>query len=92
MDESLIKQREENNSIRLKIPFGIKLKSYFDEIGVQIVDHLKHLEKGNWDFVTIEILELKFIQIRKLKTAVDFLKRAGEINPFLGETISLRYC
>ena len=57
MDESLIKQREENNSIRLKIPFGIKLKSYFDEIGVQIVDHLKHLEKGNWDFVTIEILD-----------------------------------
>ena len=45
--------------IILKHPFGIKLKSYFDELGVQIIENLKHLEKENWDFVTIEILELK---------------------------------
>ena len=47
--------------IRLKLPFEIKLKPYFDELGVQIVENLKHLEKENWDFVTIEISELKFI-------------------------------
>ena len=57
--------------IKLKLTFRIKLKSYSDELGVQIVEHLKHLEKEYWDFVTIKILELKFIQIRQLKIAVD---------------------
>ena len=47
--------------IRLKLPFGIKLKSYFDELCVQIVEHLKHLEKENWAFFTIVILESEFI-------------------------------
>ena len=78
--------------IRLRLPFGVKLKSYFDKLGVQIVEHLKHLEKENWDFVTIEILELKFIQIRQLNTAVDFIKKSGEINLFLGEPIPLIDC
>ena len=50
------------------------------------------MEKENWDFVTIEIFELKFIQIRQLNTGVDLIKRSGEINPFLGEPLPLRDC
>ena len=66
---------------RLKLPFVIELTLYFEELGVQIVEHLKHLEKENWDFVTIEILELKFIQTRQLKTAVFFLN--GQVRSIL---------
>ena len=84
MDDFFRKQRVNKCFIRLKLPFGIKLKSYFDEHGVEIVEHLKHLEKENWGFVTIEILEFKFIQIRQLNTAVDLPKKSGGINPFLG--------
>ena len=79
MDERFRKQRVDFFLIRLKLPFGIKLKPHFDELGVQSVEHLKHLEKENWDFVNIEILELELIQIRQLKTAIDFLKRSVEI-------------
>ena len=32
---------------------------------------------------------MEFIQTRQLKTAVDFLKRSGEINPFLVEPLHL---
>ena len=78
--------------IKLKLTFRIKLKSYSDELGVQIVEHLKHLEKEYWDFVTIKILELKFIQIRQLNIAVDFIKCLGEINPLLGEPLPLIDC
>ena len=74
MDENFIKQRVKKYCIRLKPPFGANFKSYFDKFGVQIVEHLKHLEKENWDFVTIEIIELKFILISQLKTAVDLSK------------------
>ena len=48
------------------------------------------MEKENWVSINIEILELKFIQIGQLKTAVDFPKRSGEINPFLGKPLSLK--
>ena len=48
------------------------------------------MEKENWNFVTIEIIELKFIRIRQLKNAVDLIKRSGGINPFLGELIPIR--
>ena len=41
------KQRMDKMFIILKHPFGIKLKSYFDELGVQIIENLKHLEKEN---------------------------------------------
>ena len=92
MDNFFRKQRVDKFFIRLKIPFGIKLKSYFDELGVQIVEHLKHLEKENWDFVTIETIEFKFIQIRQLNTDFDLLKKSGVINPFLGEPLPLRDC
>ena len=48
------------------------------------------MEKENWDFVTIEILELKIIQIRKLNTAVDLIKIPVEINALPGEPIPIR--
>ena len=92
MDEHLRKRGVKFFFIGLKLPFRIKLKPYFDELGVQIVEHLKHLKEENWGFVTIEILELQFIQIRQLKTAIDFIKMSGEINHFLGEPLSLRDC
>ena len=92
MDENFRKKRVNKIFKRLKLPFGIKLKSYFDELDAQIVEHLKHLEKENWDLVTIEILELKFILISQIKTAVDFLKSSVEINTFLGELLPLRHC
>ena len=78
--------------IRLKLPFGIKLRLYFDELGVQIVEHLIHLEKENWDFSTIKILELKFIQTKLLKNGVDLLKMSSDIKPFVGEPSPLRDC
>ena len=48
------------------------------------------MEKENWYFVTIETIEFKFIQIRKLNTDFDLLKKSGMINPFLGEPLPLR--
>ena len=49
------------------------------------------MEKEHWDFVIIEILEFKFIQIRQLKTDIDLLKSSGDINHFLGEPLPLWY-
>ena len=92
MDEHFRKQRVDIFFIGLKFSFGIKLKSYFDELGVQTVEHLKNLDKENWDFVTIEILELEFIQIRQLNTTVDLLKSSGDINHFLVQPLPLRDC
>ena len=90
MDDNNRKQKAETFFLRLRLGYGKMIKDYFEKLGVQHVEDLKHLEDDNWKHITNDILKLNFIQTKQLKTAIDMQERTGDVDPFLVELIPLK--
>ena len=90
MDDNTRQHSAETFFLRLRLGYGKMIKDYFEKLGVQHVEDLKHLEDDNWKHITNNILKLNNIQTKQLKKAVDMLERTGDVNPFLVEPLPLK--